>query len=162
MEPFDQLDLVAEIAAALLGFIAIFLALSKTDGRFTESDRHFIQALVLSSSLAIILAIAPRAIGLFGAEKSVWFVATILALSLGSVVMFLQVRLQLKMTREEAVQIHWLWHIGAWALGIASAVIFVLALLDHSRITAYYVSGVSLLLPLSLWVFIGIVFRRFF
>jgi len=43
---FDQLDLVAEIAAALLGFIAVFLALSKSDGRFSESDRHFIQALV--------------------------------------------------------------------------------------------------------------------
>jgi hypothetical protein len=146
----------------LLGFIAIFLALSKTDGRFTESDRHFIQAFVLSSSLAIILAIAPRAISLFGAEESAWFIATIMALSLGSVVMFLQVRLQLRMTREEAAQIHWLWHFGAWALGIASAVVFVLALADYSRITAYYVSGVSLMLPLSLWVFIGIVFRRFF
>ena len=54
MEPFDQLDLVAEIAAALLGFIAIFLALSKKDGRFTESDRHFIQAFVFSASIAII------------------------------------------------------------------------------------------------------------
>jgi hypothetical protein len=42
LDAFDQLNLVAEIAAALIGFIAVFLALSKTDGRFSESDRHFI------------------------------------------------------------------------------------------------------------------------
>ena len=162
MDPFDQLGLVAEIAAALLGFIAIFLALSKTDGRFAESDRHFIQALVLSSSLAIVLAIAPRAISLFGHYDSVWFAASTLAIFLGAFAMFMQIRLQLQMTREEAAQIHWLWHVGAWALAVASASMFVLALYDSSQVTAYYVTGVSLLVPLCLWVFIGVVFRRFF
>lgn len=162
MNAFDQLDLIAEIAAALLGFIAIFLALSKTDGRFAASDRHFIQALVLSSSLAIILALAPRAISLFGAADTAWRSAAVVALSLGSVVMILQGRLQLKMSREESAEIHWLWHVGAWALGVASASLFVLALIDSSQIVAYYVSAVSLMLPLSLWVFIGVVFRRFF
>ena len=162
LEPYDQLELVAEIAAALLGFIAIFLALSRTDGRFSESDRHFIQALVLSSSLAIILAITPRAIGLYELDKSVWFIASLLALSLGSLAMLLQARLQLGMRREEAAKIHWLWHIGAWALAVTSAICFGLALIDSSRIIALYVSGVSVLVPLCLWVFIGVVFRRFF
>ena len=53
MEAYDQLDLVAQIAAALLGFIAIFLALYRKDGRFAQSDRHFIQALVMSASIAL-------------------------------------------------------------------------------------------------------------
>jgi hypothetical protein len=78
LEAFDQLDLVAEIAIALLGFVAIFLALSRADGRFAESDRHFIQALVLGSALAIILALAPRSIILFVTDASVWYAATIL------------------------------------------------------------------------------------
>ena len=162
MDSFDQLDLVAEIAAAFLGFIAIFIALSKADGRFAESDGHFIQALVLSASLAIIVSIAPRAISLFGVESGVWFIATILALFLGSVAVFLQLHLQLRMTPEQAAQIHWLWHVGAWSLGIASAMLFVLALVDPSRNIAFYVSGATLLVPLSLFVFIGVVFRRFF
>lgn len=46
MQQFDQLDLVAEIAVALPGFIAIFPALSKTDGRSAESDRHIGQPAV--------------------------------------------------------------------------------------------------------------------
>ena len=162
LDAFNQLDLVAEIAAALLGFIAIFLALSKTDGRFAESDRHFIQALVLSSSLAIILAIAPRPISLFVADESVWYASAIMALVLGSLIFTMQIRQQLRMSRLEATQIHWMWHFVAWGLGIASAVLFVFALLDSTRTTAFYVSGVSLLMPLSLWVFIGVVFRRFF
>jgi hypothetical protein len=162
VEPFDQLDLVAEIAAALLGFIAIFLALSKKDGRFTESDRHFIQAFVFSASIAIILAIVPRAISLYGADEVAWVGASVLALCIGSLAIVLQTRLQLSMSREEAVQLHWLWHVGAWALALASAMNFLLALVNDSQVTAFYVSGVSLLVPLCLWVFIGVVFRRFF
>ncbi len=162
LDAFNQLDLVAEIAAALLGFIAIFLALAKTDGRFTESDRHFVQALVLSSVLAVILAMAPRPISLFVGDESVWYAATILAITLGLLNMTVQIRLQLNMSREEASQIHWVWHLVAWGLGIASAILFVLALFDSTRTTAFYVSGVSLLIPLSLWVFTGVVFRRFF
>jgi hypothetical protein len=162
LEAFDQLDLVAEIAVALLGFVAVFLALSRADGRFAESDRHFIQALVLGSALAVILAMAPRSISLFVTDASVWYAATILALVLGSLSMFVQVRLQLRMSREEAAQIHWIWHIVAWTLGITSGVLYVLAILDSTRTTAFYVSGVSMLIPLCLWVFIGVVFRRFF
>jgi hypothetical protein len=162
LEAFDQLDLVAEIAVVLLGFVAVFLALSRADGRFAESDRHFIQALVLGSALAIILALAPRSISLFVTDASVWYAATILAFVLGSISMFVQVRLQLRMSRDEAAQIHWMWHFVAWALSIASGLLFLLAILDSTRIAAFYVSGVSLLIPLSLWVFIGLVFRRFF
>lgn len=162
MEPFDQLDLVAEIAAALLGFIAVFLALSRADGRFAESDRHFIQALVLNSTLAIILAIAPRPFSLFVPESSVWYAATILALGLGLVMAVLQVRLQLRMSREEAAQIQPIWHIIAWGLAVVAATLFILGLVDGARVTAYYVSGVTVLVPLCLWVFIGVVFRRFF
>lgn len=92
MEAFDQLDLVAEIAAALLGFIAVFLALSKSDGRFSESDRHFIQALVLSSALAIVLSLAPRSFSLFAADATAWYTASILAITLGSLAILLQVR----------------------------------------------------------------------
>jgi len=159
---YDQLDLVAEISVALLGFVAIFLALSKTDGRFSASDRHFVQALVVSSALAIVLALAPRSIGLFIADVSVWYVASMLALVLGSLTMFLQLWQQLRMTPDEAVQIHWLWHVIAWILGICVGILFIFGLFDSVRIVAFYVGGVSLMVPLCLWVFIGVVFRRFF
>lgn len=159
---YDQLDLVAEISVALLGFIAIFLALSKTDGRFSASDRHFIQALVINSSLAIVLALAPRSIGLFIADVSIWYVASILALVLGFLAMVLQLWQQLRMTPDEAVQIHWLWHVIAWILGICVGILFIFGLFDSVRIVAFYVGGVSLMVPLCLWVFIGVVFRRFF
>ncbi len=162
MDAFDQLNLVAEIAAALIGFIAVFLALSKSDGRFSEADRHFIQALVITSALAIVYALVPRSISLFNDNGSVWRTASIVAVILGSMAMFSQARHQLRMSRGEAAKIHWLWHFVAWALGVSSAILFVLALLDSTRTIAYYVSGVSLMVPLSLWVFVGVVFRRFF
>ena len=60
MEAFDQLALIAEIAVALLGFLAVFIALSNKEGRFAESDRHFIQALVLCAALTIILSLTHK------------------------------------------------------------------------------------------------------
>ena len=162
MEAFDQLDLVAEIAAALIGFVAVFLALSKKDGRFAESDRHFIQALVMVASITIILSLAPRSISLFTDSANAWFASTILALTLASLNTIMTVRQQLRMSRDEAVQIHWIWHSVAWVLGALSALLVVLALFDSTRVVAYYVAGISLLIPLCLWVFIAVVFRRFF
>ena len=162
MDQFEHLSLVAEIAAALLGFIAVFLALSNEDGRFAESDRHFIQALVLSATLAIVLSIAPGAISQFMSVDAIWLPLALLALLLGSLAVFLQARLQLQMSRDEAAQRNMLWHVVAWLLAAAIATLFVLALIDRTRTSAYFVSGVSLLLPLCLWVFVGIVFRRFF
>ena len=162
MDAFEQLGLIAEIAAALLGFIAVFLALSKTDGRFAQSDRHFIQALVMSASLAVVLALAPRALGLFLTAQVMWQTAAASAIALGTAPFILQARYQMRMKREESAQIHWVWHVVAWSIAIASSACFIAALVDPGRVSAWYVGGVSLLVPLCLWVFIGVVFRRFF
>ena len=162
MDEFEHLGIVAEIAAALLGFIAVFLALSRSDGRFAESDRHFIQAMVLAATLAIVLALSPRAISQFTTVATAWLSASVLAITLGTLAMILQVRLQLRMSRDEAAQIHWLWHLIAWTFAICAAILFLLGLFDRTRTSAYFVSGVTLLVPLCLWVFVGVVFRRFF
>lgn len=66
------------------------------------------------------------------------------------------------MARHEAEQIHWAWHFVAWSLAVGVAALFVLALVDTSMTSAYLVAAVSLMIPLSLNVFIGVVFRRFF
>ena len=84
------------------------------------------------------------------------------AVVLGSAAMFLQARQQLLMSRGEAAQIHWLWHAVAWALAVFCSVLFVLALVDSTNTIAYYVSGVSMMVPLCLWFCVGVVFRRFF
>ena len=97
-----------------------------------------------------------------GNNESVWRTASIVAVILGSMAMFSQARQQLLMSRGEAAKIHWSWHFVAWALGASTGILFVLALLDNTRTNAYYVSGVSLMAPLSLWVFVGVVFGRIF
>jgi hypothetical protein len=162
LEAFKQLDLVAAIAATLLGFIAVFLALSNKDGRFSEADRHFVQALVTTSALAIVLSLAPRSISLFTAVANPWYAATILAITMALTNTFLVARQQLRMSRDEAAKIHWIWHSVAWTLSAMSGMLFVLALFDSANTAAYYVGGVSLAIPICLWVFIAVVFRRFF
>jgi hypothetical protein len=136
--------------------------LSNTGGRFSEADRHFIQALVTTAALAIIFSLTPRALSLFAADANVWYAATILALTIGSLNMLLAARQQLRMSRDEAVQIHWVWHWLAWTFTASGGILWVLALFDTANTAAYYVGGVSLMIPLCLWVFVALVFRRFF
>ena len=123
MEAFDQLDLVAEISATLLGFIAVFLVLSKEDGRFSGSDRHFVQSLVMTAAFAIVVALAPRAFRQFLVEAMAWQSATILAIVLGVLSMYLQARHQQEMSPDESSRIHWLWHLVAWGLASSCAVL---------------------------------------
>lgn len=162
MDTFDQLDVVAEIAAALLGFFAVFLALSKGDGRFSDSDRHFIQAIVLSASIAIVLALLPRALSFHIADTSVWTTASAVGIVLGGLAMGHVAWRQLRMPKHEAALVHWGWHIGAWSLALLASILLVLAAISDARAAAFFVSGVSAMIPLGLFCFIGVVFRRFF
>ena len=71
-DAFDQLALIAEISATFLGFIAVFLIFSDKDGRFHESDKHFVQALVLAAAYSIILALTPGALSFFLDGDVLW------------------------------------------------------------------------------------------
>ena len=162
MDSFDQLGLLAEISATLLGFVAVFIVLSRGDGRFAESDRHFIQALVQSSVFAVLLALIPRALSLYGFDVSVWKIATIVAIIVGSGIMVLMARAQMSMSREEASKIHWGWHVSSWGMGFAAAGLLFLGLVQSAYAAAFYVSAASIMVVLALWSFVAVVFRRFF
>jgi hypothetical protein len=162
VDAFNQLEVVAEIAAALLGFFAVFLALSKgDDGRFSESDRHFIQSIVLTASLAIVMALMPRALSLHLDGPSRWTVASAISLTLACLGIGIVAWRQLHMSNEEAALVHWGWHVGAWSLALFSLILLVLSLVFPANASAFYVSSVSILIPLGLFCFIGVIFRRF-
>jgi hypothetical protein len=154
--------MLAEISTTLLGFIAVFLVLSKGDGRFEEADRHFIMGLVLSAVMIVILALTPQVLHLYDLAADVWPVALTVAVMFGSISAVYQARVQSKMTREEALKIHWGWHVGAWSLAAVSALFIVSGLAGFMKAEAAYVTAVSIMLVVGLWCFVGVVFRRFF
>jgi|APSaa5957512535_1039671.scaffolds.fasta_scaffold46402_2 hypothetical protein len=162
MTPIDQLYLVAEIAAAILGFIAVFIALSKENGRFSESDRHFIQALVLSSILAIVLALTPSSLRLFFSEEVVWQYSVYLSIALGSIVSILMAWEQLHMSTTETRSVNWLWHVPPWGMAIAVMTSLAFAVVQDANYVEAFVISATLMIPLSLWCFTAIVFRKFF
>jgi hypothetical protein len=159
---YEQLGLIAEIAATLLGFIAVFLALSKDNGRFSESDRHFIQAMVLCCSYAILFGLAPGTLSKLLEETRSWELALYAALVGAIIVTCLIAWEQAQMSREESQKVHWLWHAPPWTMGCLANLMLILALVNRTEIAAYYVIGLALMIGISLWCFITIVFRRFF
>lgn len=159
---FGQLTTMAEISATLLGFIALFLFLSKSDGHFEEADRHFIMALVLNSVTVVVLALTPQILNLYETGEDIWIIATTVALVIGSSSAAYQGRVQWKMSRDEATKIHGGWHTGAWSMAAVTAFFIVAGLFGYLDAKAAYVTAVSLMLAVALWCFVAIVFRRFF
>ena len=161
MDAFNQLELIAEISATLLGFVAIFLALSNKEGRFSESDRHFVQGLVLCSTSCIVVGIAPRALSLF-LESTLWTYSLIIFAIGGVIVSAIMAWTQIKMSPEEKAGLHVIWHVPSWTLAFITSVLVVAGLAQTHQASAYYVAAASVLMAIAIWCFIAIVFRRFF
>jgi hypothetical protein len=160
--PIEQLHLVAEISAAFLGFIAIFVALSNDQGRFSGSDRHFIQTIVLASSLAIVQSFIPQTLLLYFDEAAAWFYSLVLAGFGGLVFAILMGLEQWHMPKEEAVKVNMLWHVPPWCLGLLIFSLMNYAIFTGDSVQAAYITSATLTIPMSLWCFIALVFRRFF
>lgn len=158
----EQLQLVAEISAAFLGFIAIFIALSNEEGRFSPSDRHFIQSLVLASSFAICLCFTPQALLLYFAEDVTWHYSLLVFLVGWSVIGTIIGWEQWNMPQEEAAKVNVLWHVPPWSIGLAMLALLIFALYTGENIQQAYIAAVILTIPQNLWCFMAIVFRRFF
>lgn len=162
VEAFDQLALTAEISVSLLGFIAVFLVLSTKEGRFAESDRHFIQALVISSSVAIFAALLPRGLSFFFLGEVLWMTSLIVMAVVGTMALAFQGWIQLKMSPEEAAHIHWGWHVIAWGLGLIASAMIVIGLLGYADKVGMYIGAATVVAILALWSFVSVVFRKFF
>jgi hypothetical protein len=54
------------------------------------------------------------------------------------------------------------WHAPGWALGFLAVAAFAAALAREELRAGLYVAGVTLMLAVSVWCFIAVVFRRFF
>ena len=141
--------------------MAVFLALSRSDGRFAESDRHFVQAMVLSSSLCLVMGLTPAGlIGMLG--KDAWFVSLIIGAIGGALVSTVMAWTQWHMPAEESAKVNPLWHVPPWSLAFVGSALIIIGLFDEARSAHYYVLSATVLVGISVWCFIAVVFRRFF
>ncbi len=162
MSEYDHLGLIAEIAATLLGFVSIFLVLSGKNGRFSKSDRHFIQAFVLCSAFAIMFGILPGVLSTISSDAFAWHTSRNLGLVCAVVITYIMLRHQLTMSSEESSDYSWWWHIPSWSLGSLGTAFNLMTFLQPQYLTGYFTLGVSCMIPISLWCFIALVFRRYF
>jgi hypothetical protein len=161
MDPLTQLGLLATIAATYSGFIAVFIAFTK-DGRFEVTDAHFVQAMVLGTIGVIVMALTPPVLAIMMPVQRMWFVVTVFAIMGGVPSVIYQAWQQSKLSKEETAKIPMGWHAPGWALGFLALAAFIAALIFRDIRSGLYVAGVTLMLTVSIWCFIAVVFRRFF
>lgn len=159
MDPLTQLGLLATIAATYSGFIAVFIAFTK-DGRFESTDGHFVQAMVLGTIGVMIMALTPPVLSMTMPLARMWFVVTVFAIVGGIPSVIYQGWQQSKLSKEETALMG--WHAPGWALGFLALAAFFAALVNPDIRAGLYVAGVTLMLTVSIWCFIAVVFRRFF
>ena len=161
MDPLAQLGLLATIAATYSGFIAVFIAFTK-DGRLEAADAHFIQAMVLGTIGVIVMGLAPPVLALMMPIEQVWLAMTIVAIGGAVPSMVYQAWHQAQLSKAEAARVPAGWHAPGWALGFLAVAAFAAALAREELRAGLYVAGVTLMLAVSVWCFIAVVFRRFF
>lgn len=162
MNPFIHLGLIAEIAATYLGFIAVFIVFSRDDGRFADSDKHFIQGLVITSTAVIAFALMPRVLVQFFPEPDTWSLSLNVVMVLGTLMTIFQAWSQFMMAEEEAKKVHWSWHAPGWVLALIGVALFSTGYIDLVAKSGAYIAGLTCILAVSVWCFIAIVFRKFF
>jgi hypothetical protein len=161
MDPLTQLGLLATIAATYSGFIAVFIAFTK-DGRFEAADAHFVQAMVLGTIGVMVMALTPPVMILILPAERMWFFMAIFGIAGGVPSMIYQAVHQSKLSKVEAARVPIGWHVPGWALGFLALAAFAAALIYPAIRPGLYVAGVTLMLVVSIWCFIAVVFRRFF
>lgn len=161
MDPLVQLGLLATIAATYSGFIAVFLAFTK-DGRFEAADAHFVQAMVLGTIGVMVMALTPPVLVLILPPERMWFAMSIFGIAGGIPSMVYQAVHQSKLRKADAQNIPVGWHVPGWALGFLALAAFIAALIYPAIRPGLYVAGVTMMLVVSIWCFIAVVFRRFF
>jgi len=161
MDPLAQLGLLATVAATYSGFIAVFIAFTK-DGRFESADAHFIQAMVLGTIGVMVMALAPPVLSMMMPLERMWFVMSIFAIFGGVPSMAYQAAQQSRLSKQDNSKIPMGWHVPGWALGFLALAAFGAALFLPQIRPGLYVAGVTLMLTVSIWCFIAVVFRRFF
>jgi hypothetical protein len=161
MDPLTQLGLLATIAATYSGFIAVFIAFTK-DGRFESADGHFVQAMVLGTIGVMVMALTPPVLSMMMPLERMWFVMAIFAIVGGVPSMIYQGMQQSRLSKVEASKVPMGWHVPGWALGFLALAAFGAALVLPEMRPGLYVAGVTLMLTVSIWCFIAVVFRRFF
>jgi hypothetical protein len=161
MDPLAQLGLLATIAATYSGFIAVFIAFTK-DGRFEATDGHFVQAMVLGTIGVMVMALAPPALSMLMPLDRMWFAMAIFAIIGGVPSMIYQGMQQSRLSKSDTSKVPLGWHVPGWALGFLALATFGASLFAPEVRPGLYVAGVTLMLTVSIWCFIAVVFRRFF
>ncbi|MGR8949380.1 MAG: hypothetical protein ACU84Q_15150 [Gammaproteobacteria bacterium] len=162
MDSLEQLGLLAELAIALLGFIAVFSIFARQDGKFAASDKHFIQAMVLNCAGIGVFAVLPRVLWNFMEPERVWEFCVGTAVIFGAGITFHIARDQMNMPKEEAEKVHFMWHVIAWSIGAGAFLFLISPYFGVTSFLAAFIGGVSLLFINAMWCFVAIVFRRFF
>jgi hypothetical protein len=161
MDPLTQLGLLATIGATYSGFIAVFIAFTK-DGRFEASDGHFVQAMVLGTIGVMVMALTPPVLSMMMPMPLMWLSVTVFAIVGGVPSMLYQAWQQTRLSKVETSKIPAGWHTPGWALGFMALAAFIAAFFFADIRAGLYVAGVTLMLTVSIWCFIAVVFRRFF
>ena len=147
---FEHLGVFAEVAAAIVGFVAIFLVLVQREEKFPAEDAIRIRVMILTAFIGICASLLPIAIAQTNFnEETVWIVSSaIFMLMLGGVASYTAVRhFQLSNTARDNIPLMNL--VVGWICAAIAATLLALNLLQVPILGYSFSYTVSLLLLLS-------------
>jgi hypothetical protein len=159
----EELALIAELGVAFAGFLAVFLIFARREGRFSPADSLRVRSIIVSSLSAVFLALLPLALNLYGLEGlSLWRVASILALAVGTATSLHVGIKQYKLPPEERVTVGFVHSNSAWGLVFVAGLLLTSNILGLPRepSAAPYLAALICALGVATSNFVTIAFQR--
>lgn len=151
--PFEHLSVFAEVAAAIVGFVAIFLVLIRREEKFPAEDALRIRVMILTAFIGICASLLPIAIAQTNLDdEKVWTICSVFFfLMVGGVASYTAVRhFQLSSAARENIPLINL--IFGWTCAAIASVLLASNLLQVPILGYSFSYTVSLLLILAVGV----------
>ena len=148
---FDHLSVFAEVAAAIVGFVAIFLVLVRGNERFPAEDAIRIRVLILAAFIGICASLLPIAVAETNLDEVlVWRISSaVFLLMLGAVSSYTAVRhFQLSNTARDNIPLTNL--IIGWTCAVTASLLLASNLLQLPILGYSFSYTLSLLLLLCI------------
>jgi len=159
----DELVLFAELGAAFVGFIAIFLIFARREGRFSPADSLRIRSIILASISVVFFSLIPLILthaGLSGV--TLWRTASTVAFIGGLVAGGVVARKHFALSPTDRVEVGMVHSVITWGLFVTAAIFFgINAFWFGSAPSGWpYLASLACILGIAASNFVTIAFQR--
>lgn len=153
--PYESILIgMSQLGAVFAGFIAIFTAFTRPDGRFSRAESLRIRSMLYASFLTVLGSLWPLVVAAYGvAEADLWQRSAVLFLTTGSIAFVDAARQNLSLRESQRSEVGRVHFFVSWGLASAAVVLVSMTALGYGH-AGHYLLAIVLALAVAITNFL--------